>query len=250
MNLPRRLKSLSMNFVGTLTHVETQEPVAALTFDDGPYPDSTPRLLEILSRHRAKATFFMLGQQAERHPDLVRQVAEAGHVIGNHSWDHKSFPVISGRERRAQIRACRAAISPYGENLFRPPYGEQTLASRLDALWLRQTVVTWNVDGEDWRDHDANGMANRLTSLIRAGGIVILHDIVIPLGDGRFGPRESLLQGLQMYLNHTGDRFRFVTVPELLRHGRPQRRNWFLKPNPERLNRLRNEYAKAPRDAV
>jgi peptidoglycan/xylan/chitin deacetylase (PgdA/CDA1 family) len=250
MILSRRLKSLALNFVGTLTHVATKEPVAALTFDDGPHPESTPRLLEILSRHRVKATFFMLGKLAEQHPDLVRRVAEAGHVIGNHSWDHASFPVISGRERRAQIRACSAAIAPYGQNLFRPPYGEQTLASRLDALWLRHSVVTWNVDGEDWRGTDADGIATRLASLIREGSIVVLHDSVIRLEDGGFSPRESSLQGLQIYLEQTGDRFQFVTVPDLLRHGQPKRKIWILIPNHERLNRLRNEYANTGRNAA
>jgi peptidoglycan-N-acetylglucosamine deacetylase len=250
MILSRRLKSLSLNLVGTLTHVATKEPVVALTFDDGPHPESTPPLLEILSRHHVKATFFMLGIMAERYPELVRQVADAGHVIGNHSWDHPSFPVISGAERRAQIRACSTAIAPYGQNLFRPPYGDQTLASRLDALWLRHSVVAWNVDGEDWRGHGVDGFAARLTSLIREGSIVVLHDTAIPSDDGRFRPRESLLQGLPMYLDRTGDRFRFVTVPELLRHGRPKQKIWIVKPNPKRLNRLRNEYSLGRRPVV
>jgi peptidoglycan/xylan/chitin deacetylase (PgdA/CDA1 family) len=76
--------------VSTITHVSTNEPLAALTFDDGPDPLYTPRVLEILQKHRAQATFFMVGQTALRHPDLVQLVARGGHAIGNHSWDHPS----------------------------------------------------------------------------------------------------------------------------------------------------------------
>src|SRR2546422_5376827 len=92
-------------FLGSITHVETAEPVAALTFDDGPHAASTPQLLEILERHHARATFFMLGQFAIQYPELVQRIAQAGHAIGNHSWDHASFPFITGRQRRAPIRA-------------------------------------------------------------------------------------------------------------------------------------------------
>jgi peptidoglycan/xylan/chitin deacetylase (PgdA/CDA1 family) len=142
--------------------VRTWDPVAALTFDDGPDPQRTPRILDILERYRARATFFMVGEAVQWYPELVRQVAQTGHAIGNHFWDHPSFPLITGRERRAQLRACAKAIAPYGQRVFRPPYGHQSVASRLDALWLGYQVVTWNVLAYDWLDHDADWMANRL----------------------------------------------------------------------------------------
>ena len=157
--LHRVFNAAARRVMGTITHVSTQDAVVALTFDDGPHPESTPHLLDILERHQAHATFFMIGEAAQRHPDLVQRVAQAGHAIGNHSWDHPSFPLISGRERRAQLRACEKAIAPYGQRLFRPPYGHQSAASRLDALWLSYRVVTWNLHAYDWLDHDANWMA-------------------------------------------------------------------------------------------
>src|SRR3954471_7971305 len=83
---------------GALTSVETTEPLVALTFDDGPDPTSTPTVLRLLERYGARATFFMVGAAAHRHPGLVGQIAEAGHAIANHSWDHASFPAISGRQ--------------------------------------------------------------------------------------------------------------------------------------------------------
>ena len=78
---------------GTITHVDTREGVIALTFDDGPHPAFTPKLLDILKGHGSKATFFMVGRVAQDHPELVRRVADDGHVIANHSWDHKSMPL-------------------------------------------------------------------------------------------------------------------------------------------------------------
>lgn len=89
--------------MGTITHVATQDPVAALTFDDGPHPRYTPRILQILEKHQARATFFMVGEAAQKQQELVRLVAQAGHAIGNHSWDHPSLSSICGRDRRSMI---------------------------------------------------------------------------------------------------------------------------------------------------
>ena len=135
VNVIRRLGLFLVgNIVGTITHVKTEEAVVALTFDDGPHPEFTPRLLEILEKHHARATFFLVGESAKKYPELVKRIAKAGHSIGNHSWDHPSFPLITGRDRRWQLRACEEAIAPYGQKLFRPPFGNQTIASRLDAF--------------------------------------------------------------------------------------------------------------------
>src|SRR5262245_9978868 len=95
---------------GSLVSVDTQEPVAALTFDDGPDPVFTPRLLNVLERYHAHATFFMVGEIAERYPEIVRQVANDGHTIANHSWDHPSFPLIRAFERRMQLRRCSSVL--------------------------------------------------------------------------------------------------------------------------------------------
>ena len=208
---------------GTIACVVTRNPVAALTFDDGPHPEYTPHLLDILERYQARATFFMIGDVAQKHPQLVRRVFQEGHVIGNHSWDHPFFPSLSGRVRREQIRACEHVLAPYGQRLFRPPYGAQSLVSHLDALWLRYKVVTWNLEAKDWHGHNADWMADRLTREIRPGSIVLLHDAIYrsqqPVPQYN---REPMLAAVTLVLERLGDRFRFVTVPELLRHGRPR----------------------------
>jgi len=227
--------------LGTITHVETDERVAALTFDDGPHPDFTPRLLDVLKRHQARATFFMLGQAATAYPAIVRNVAQGGHAIGNHSWDHPSFVLLDGRERRRQIRACASAIAPYGGlRLFRAPYGHQNMASRVDALWLRHQVIMFDVVAEDWLDRDAEWMANSLVKKIRPGSIVLLHDAIkgsaqaVPQDD-----RRAMLEAVEMTLERLRGKFRFVTIPDLLRCGRPQRQNWYREPEPELMPRLR-----------
>lgn len=235
----RRLWTIPTSAVlGTITHVATRDPVAALTFDDGPHPQFTPLLLDILKSNHAHATFFMRGKAASEHPNLVRRIAEEGHAIGNHSWDHPSFPLISGRERRQQIRACAAAIGPYGgQRLFRPPYGHQSIASRLDALWLGHRVVTWNASVEDWCDRDADWMAAQLVKRIKPGGIVVLHDAIYwsPQEGGPHEDRKPMLSAVAMALGQLDGRFRFVTIPELLQHGRAQRINWRRSPPPELL---------------
>ena len=121
----------------TYKRVKTSQPVVALTFDDGPHPDFTPRVLDILSIYDARATFFMIGKRARQYPHLIKEVAEAGHSIGNHSWDHQPLIGLSRKERKGQIRACKKALYPYGEMIFRPPKGYQNHASRIDVFFGR-----------------------------------------------------------------------------------------------------------------
>jgi peptidoglycan/xylan/chitin deacetylase (PgdA/CDA1 family) len=193
-------------------------------------------LLDILKRHGARATFFMLGNAATRRPDLVRRVAEGGHAIGNHSWDHPSFPFISGRERRRQIRACGDAVRPYGAKLLRPPFGYQNLQSRLDAWRLGYRVVGWSLNTGDWYRTDVGGMVDQLRHQVTPGEIVLMHDALFTtpaepehqLTQRPHASREEMLATVDAYLGDASGQLRFVTVPELLRAGRPTRRNWYV----------------------
>ena len=234
----RAVLSVAVKIVGTITRVTTSDPVVALTFDDGPDPEYTLRLLEILEKYHARATFFMTGEAAEAHPQIVQRVARGGHAIGNHSWDHPSFPSISGRERRAQIRACAQALAPYGSNLFRPPYGEQNIASRIDALLLGYEVVMFDAWSDDWCGGDPETIARQLDRRVHPGGVIVLHDRLSDALDPSYFDREATLKALVIFLNRVGDRFRFVTVPELLRHGRAHKELWYKKSNVELLNKL------------
>lgn len=230
--------------MGTLTHVSTQAPVAALTFDDGPHPDYTPALLDILEKYHARATFFCIGMFAQKHWNIVQRAAEAGHAIGNHSWDHPSLPLLGFLARIKQLRRCSDVLAPYGQRLFRPPYGHQTVGSRLVALRLGYRVIGWSVVAYDWLDHDAKWLADRVVSQIQPGSIVLLHDRLFTAADQRYFNREKTLGAVQQILEHCGDRFRFVTVPELLQLGKPQRQNWYWEPNLDWLKKVRDEQGK------
>lgn len=224
--------------MGTISRVETQSPVMALTFDDGPHPVVTPLLLKTLEKHGARATFFMLGKAAERHPQLVKQVSKAGHTIANHSYDHPSFPLISSRERRIQIQKCSNAIAPYGDQLFRPPFGDQNLASYLDAFCLGYKVVTWDILAEDWLDHSAEWMAERLIEQARPGSIILLHDALVLSLSGSYCNRNTMLETVNIFLTQLSNTFRFITVTELLRYGPPVRQIWKQEPDPQFLSKL------------
>lgn len=232
-------KNAMKHLLGTITHVQTRANVAALSFDDGPDPKCTPAILETLEMHKARATFFMVGEAAQKHPEIVRKIAKAGHAIGNHSWDHRSFPLLSGLERRKQIRDCAKSTAPYGQRLFRPPYGDQSLASRLDAFRLGYKVVTWNLVAEDWHDNEVDSIVNHIVKRITPGSIILFHDALYKTSMEFCDNRDLTLHTVDMVLHRLSNRFRFITIPELLRHGPPMRRNWYQKPNLEFLNRLK-----------
>lgn len=246
VEFPPRLKELvkglisaSAALTGTVTHAAVGEPLLALTFDDGPDPGATPRLLEILEARGARATFFMVGKSAAGHRELVQRVAAGGHAIGNHSWDHPSLPLLKGRWRRLQIGWCREALAPYGSRLFRPPYGHQTPASQLDAVRMGATVVTWSVNAEDWRDDPAEKLLERVRRRLRPGSIVLFHDALYAAFEERYRDRGPTLEAVTRLLEEEGGRYSFVTVPELLRRGRPRKRHWYQRPDLEVLHKAR-----------
>ena len=225
--------------LGAVTRVATHERLVALTFDDGPHPESTPELVELLERNCARGTFFVVGESAHRHRPLIRRMAEAGHAIGNHSWDHPSFPTIESQERRRQLRACEEAIAPYSTGLFRPPYGHLDWPSRFDLARLHCRVVTWSTSAADWRDDSASVLYERLAQGLGPGRILLLHDALALYEDERFCSRAATLEAVRLLINRHGADYQFVTVPELLRHGRPVTAWWHLRGDPEYLARLR-----------
>ncbi len=151
-------------------------PSVALTFDDGP-SESSPRLLRLLELHQAKATFFLAGANVDRLPDIARQIAGAGHEIGNHCYSHRALcfrpaAFILDELRRAQDAIVRAtSVSP---RIFRPPFGTRWFGSRA-ARRLNLVEVMWTVIGRDWR-LNAQQVVARVARLVRPGAIICLHD--------------------------------------------------------------------------
>jgi peptidoglycan/xylan/chitin deacetylase (PgdA/CDA1 family) len=152
----------------------------ALTFDDGPWPGSTARLLRVLHRFGVPATFFMVGRQAAQYPQLVRRVDRAGDEIGNHSFDHPTtLQQLSDAElAREMTRASDVLAADHVEpTLFRPPGGWFDDAVVQQARENGMRVVTWDVDPRDWRSNISPGeVAHAVLSQVHAGSIVLLHD--------------------------------------------------------------------------
>jgi peptidoglycan/xylan/chitin deacetylase (PgdA/CDA1 family) len=202
-------------------------------------------MLDILAAHRARATFFMIGVRAHQHAELVARVAREGHAIGNHSWDHPSFPFISHQERLDQIRLCQEALAPHGELLFRPPYGHQDLESWSDVNSMGYRAIAWRLSAGDWEPKDGSGMAENVIRQLEPGKIILFHDGLFDAPDHRCFPRDSTIAAVELLLDRLAGRFQFVTVPELVQLGVPQYKGWTYTEDKEGLNRLTRQEGSA-----
>ena len=150
----------------------------ALTFDDGPHPQQTPALLDVLAAADAKATFFVVGERAAQHPDIVRRIAREGHAIGNHSWSHRWLPGLSSSKIEEELLRCQQVLGDIlgqAPGLVRPPYGSRDYRFYRAASRLRLTPVLWSTDTRDWAGAGERHILGTL-SRARQGAIVLMHD--------------------------------------------------------------------------
>ena len=201
-----------------ITEVRTMAPVVALTFDDGPNPVYTARLLKVLQRHRAKATFFMLGSAAQAHPEIVDAVADAGHAIGNHSYSHCDFLELSHRRRVQEIRACSRSLQGYETKIFRPPYGRGNLASYIAVRSLGYKVVKWTISTGDWKHLKGTDISELILQQLRPGAVILLHD---GIANNPNADRSATIDAVDRLLNGTAGKYRYLTIPDLFTMGRP-----------------------------
>jgi peptidoglycan-N-acetylglucosamine deacetylase len=175
----------SSRIFGTAITAPPRPGEIALTFDDGPNPEWTPRLLEILAKHEVKATFFMLGKFAEAQPELVRRVASAGHLIGDHSWSHPKLSRCPAKRIEEELKRTKDTLeqivgSPV--KFFRPPFGSRRPAVFRIARELGLEPVLWNAMTNDWNEPSAEMIAatlsKRVDALTRGGSAanIVLHD--------------------------------------------------------------------------
>lgn len=208
----------SQFFVPVVNRLAAGAPIVALTFDDGPDPEVTPRILEVLAAHRAHATFFVLGERAARHPALIRRIAEAGHAIGTHTQHHRvrfhfGSPAYVAREIEQAIGVVEGILAERPV-LFRPPQGLRTPC--FAAGWRRTrglTCVTWSVRGLDSLSTTAAKIIARVAPRLAPGAIVTLHDGT-GLGGGTC--RQPTLDALGAILETCAARgLRCVTLREV-----------------------------------
>jgi peptidoglycan/xylan/chitin deacetylase (PgdA/CDA1 family) len=155
-------------------------PSISLTFDDGPSPDQTPRILDELARHNLHATFFVLGQQAEKHPKIIRDIAARGHQLGNHTWSHidlwlNDFPIVA--EELARTDDLLEQLTGRRPQWVRPPHGHFTAKLRAWCAERGQKVVLWDTmpgDFVDWATPES--LTNFSLRHLRPGSILVLHD--------------------------------------------------------------------------
>ena len=189
----------------------------ALTYDDGPNDPHTLKLLDVLAKHSVQATFFMIGRYVQQRPDIARAVAQAGHVIGNHTFTHPLLIFKSGAQTRTELVDCRQALEDAigkHSNLFRPPFGGRRPATIRIARELGLQTVMWNVTGYDWNAPPAAVIEKKVARQMRGGDVILLHDGGHrALGADR---AQTVIATDNLIQRYKDEGYEFVTVEEML----------------------------------
>jgi peptidoglycan-N-acetylglucosamine deacetylase len=209
-------KAETFQFFGDIVaRVDTDEKIVALTFDDGPTLAAVNELLPVLQDRGVKATFFLIGHELERRPELGRRLVAAGHELGNHTYAHRRMvfksPAFIERELQRTDDLIRSA-GHSGDIHFRPPYGTKFIALPYILKQQHRKTIMWDIDPDSYTDVAANGsdIVNHVVQRVRPGSIILLH-VMYPR---RITSRQAV-PGIVDALQSQG--YRFVTVSELLR---------------------------------
>jgi peptidoglycan/xylan/chitin deacetylase (PgdA/CDA1 family) len=211
----------SQLFGDLVASVPCDQKLVALTLDDGPTPEGTQPLLDLLARHDVRATFFLVGRDMRLHPELAPQLVAAGHELGNHSYNHQRMLLRWPASLRHELDETDAAIRDAGFRgpiFFRPPYGKKLIGLPWVLRQSHRTSVTWSLEPESTPGVAATpeAMAAYVSDHITPGSIVLLHAMIDPEGIKR--------RTLDLLLPAVRARgYRWVTVGELLATSRPRR---------------------------
>ncbi|HGP3997096.1 TPA: polysaccharide deacetylase family protein [Enterococcus faecium] len=192
----------------TKTSRDTAVKSVAISFDDGPGATTTPQLLRILKEKNVHATFFVLGENTAQHPEIVKQTAEAGHEIGNHTYNHQNLATLSAQSMTEEVTKADTEIKKVtGKTpaFVRPPYGSVT---NVGATIIQRPIIEWSVDSEDWKTRNPDLILQKIQATVYDGAIILFHDIY----------PETIRSVPQVidYLKEQG--YRITTVGDLLGH--------------------------------
>ena len=190
--------------------VQTDQMVLAMTFDDGPHPSLTPKLLDILKQRNIKATFYVVGKNAKAYRQIIRRILEEGHEIGNHTWTHASLTSRSDDQIRSELKMSEDALvaaAGYRPHTIRPPYGATN--ARIKQMLYSEfgySTIMWSVDPQDWRRPGVSVVTSRLVNGAHKGAILLAHDIHPPTIQAMPSTFDQLL----------AKGYQFVTVSQLM----------------------------------
>lgn len=189
----------------------------ALTYDDGPNDPHTLKLLDVLAKHNVQATFFMIGRYVQQRPDIARTVAQAGHVIGNHTFTHPLLIFKSEAQTRAELGDCHKALDDAigkHSNLFRPPFGGRRPATLRIARELGLQTIMWKVTGYDWNAPPVATIEKKVVRQMRCGDVILLHDGGHQaLGADR---AQTVMATENLIRRYKDEGYEFATVPKML----------------------------------
>jgi polysaccharide deacetylase family sporulation protein PdaB len=181
----------------------------ALTFDDGPNPKTTPRVLNILEEQKVRATFFLIGQQAQRHPEVVKLIRQAGHQLGNHTYSHIKLNGVPSETIKQELEKTREILREItGETpvLFRPPWGFFDPRSLAQIAQCKFNVVLWSVDSRDWSRAGAGAIKGNIFAKVQNGSIILCHD-----------DHDQLVEALPDIIKGLKEEgYQFITVSEMM----------------------------------
>jgi len=202
--------NFSPNAGVTFSRVSVNDKYVAMTYDDGPHPQNTPRLLDMLRARNIKATFYVIGRNVDLYPAITRRIVAEGHEIGNHTYTHGNMTKMSDAKVRLELNKCRDSIAKatgVKPRTLRPPYGalKQSQRSWIHSEYGYPTIM-WAVDPRDWQRPGPSVVTSRILSGTTPGAIVLAHDLHAPTVTAMPATLDGLLK----------KGYKFVTVSQLL----------------------------------
>ena len=183
----------------------------ALTFDDGPHPRITREIISILREYKVRATFFVIGQNADNYPETMKLLAQSGYEIGNHTYSHRNLKKMSEAEIEAEFKKCSEALLRFGvkPTVMRPPEGFFTDEVVKVSRTMQYDIILWSIDTRDWAHTPADDIVKSVLDNVKGGDIILMHDYL-----SGYGGTCEALRVIIPELQRRG--FEFVTVSELI----------------------------------